>query len=1073
MLGINSINIYSQSNMFGLPYIDVYTPEQYKAHKQTWAATQDGRGVMYFANTTGVLEFDGYYWRLIKINNKNLVVRALFTDKTGRVFVGCPQTMGYLAPNKIGEMTYVSLVDKIENEKYRNFKGINSIFSLGDTIYFAGDDILFKYYNDKIISYPIKGLRQTHQVNGRIFIRISQKGLFEFINDKAQLLPQGNKYKDIGFINVLPYDDKIIIVTVRNGLLLYDGVKIQKLSTPIDDFLSKNRVISATMIQQNQYAIGTLSAGLIIVNKQWKFLQHLHSKVGLKDNLISNIYKDNCENLWLTGHNISYVLNSLPVSKFDAKQGLTSTTHAALEYNNILYTGSISGLYYQDLENIKNNRENSKAYFKQLGMPQNIWQIDTINGILLSATNMGVVEFQNQQTRYVVDNIGVWKLLRVNNNKLLIAGTNDGLLLLGYKAKQKKKKQFFGNWHIKNKVKGFNGKCRHIVIDKSNDLWLSHSTKLIKRLSFNRTMDSVSVKKYVIDDPIKDVGKKYVFRVNNKILVGTKNGIYQYSDKEDKFILSKDLNHLIEKGIQVVAMSVDDKGNIYYKQKRKSNKTDDYVYELGKFVLQDDGTYINYKKPFYRLRNSIYSMTALPNNKLLIGALKGFVMYQPNDKLYNKPYKTIIRSVELISQDSIIYGGCTIDSIANKTEITEVDFENNDLQFTFAAPYFDSPKSVVYKFYLEGNDKTWSDWETKNYKEYSNLTEGNYTFRVKAKNIYETESNEAVYSFTILPPWYRTAWAIVCYMLFVAMLIWGIVRLSVRRLRKQKEYLEQVVKERTAEIRLKNEQLSTKNKTIEEKNDNITASITYAKRIQEAMLPLLERIDNALEDYFILFKPRDIVSGDFYWFAERDGKIIFTAVDCTGHGVPGAFMSMIGSEILTTIVNKGITKPSEILDNKDMYVKKALKQDKTENHDGMDMSLCTIDKKNKIVEWAGANNPLIYIQNNKLTYIKGDLRSIGGYQIIPDVGSPDFTNHQISYKETPSYFYIFSDGFQDQFGGPKERKFMVKRLKQLILDNHKKPMEEQHKIYDSAIEEWMLGQEQTDDILLIGFKLTP
>ena len=381
------------------------------------------------------------------------------------------------------------------------------------------------------------------------------------------------------------------------------------------------------------------------------------------------------------------------------------------------------------------------------------------------------------------------------------------------------------------------------------------------------------------------------------------------------------------------------------------------------------------------------------------------------------------------------------------------------------------------------------------------------------QNIYDIESEEAIYTFTIKPPWYQTLWAYIGYGILIILIVWGIVRLSVRRLRLQKEHLEQLVKERTIEITIKNteleqqkeeimaqrdeieaqrdelsatnaelgekniqieaqrDKLSQTNKIIEEKNKNITASITYAKRIQEAMLPLREKINQALDENFILFKPRDIVSGDFYWFATKNDKIIYTAVDCTGHGVPGAFMSMIGSEILTTIVSQGITTPAEILDNKNKYVRKALKQEQTENQDGMDMSLCTIDKKTKTVEWAGAKNPMIYIQNNEMFHLKGDPQSIGGHQMTK--AEKKFTNYLVSYADATTYFYTFTDGFQDQFGGDKNRKFMVKRLKEIIFEIHQKPMEEQQKILDWYIEDWMKNVDQTDDILVVGFKLSP
>jgi serine phosphatase RsbU (regulator of sigma subunit) len=234
------------------------------------------------------------------------------------------------------------------------------------------------------------------------------------------------------------------------------------------------------------------------------------------------------------------------------------------------------------------------------------------------------------------------------------------------------------------------------------------------------------------------------------------------------------------------------------------------------------------------------------------------------------------------------------------------------------------------------------------------------------------------------------------------------------------------------------------------------------------MLPLKEKIDNALPVNFILYRPKDIVSGDYYWFAETDKKIIITAADCTGHGVPGAFMSMIGSQILTEIVSDGITSADEILTNQNFRIRKALKQDTTENHDGMDMALCSIDKETHLVEYSGAKNPLIYIQNEEITTIKADKQGIGGDQIKEDF---HYTKHEVQ-PDGNTWFYMFSDGYEDQFGGPEGKKFKIKNLRELIFKIHNEPPEKQREILNQTIEDW-IGQdgEQTDDIILMGFKL--
>jgi serine phosphatase RsbU (regulator of sigma subunit) len=260
---------------------------------------------------------------------------------------------------------------------------------------------------------------------------------------------------------------------------------------------------------------------------------------------------------------------------------------------------------------------------------------------------------------------------------------------------------------------------------------------------------------------------------------------------------------------------------------------------------------------------------------------------------------------------------------------------------------------------------------------------------------------------------------------------------------------------------------------IAEKNQNITASITYAQRIQAAMLTDTQNLQKLISQSFIFFKPRDIVSGDFYWFKEWTGnhgekKVLVAAVDCTGHGVPGAFMSMIGSNLLHQIVANDIVSPELVLQELHKGITTALHQENGENKDGMDMVLCTFDKKHKKVEFAGAKNKLLYIQNNEIHEIKGDKHPIGGKDKTES--SRTFTKHTIDTKQ-PTTFYLFTDGYQDQFGGIDNRKFMISQLKQLLLSIHSKEMAEQKTIVKDTIEKWRGKEHQIDDILVMGVKV--
>jgi len=264
-----------------------------------------------------------------------------------------------------------------------------------------------------------------------------------------------------------------------------------------------------------------------------------------------------------------------------------------------------------------------------------------------------------------------------------------------------------------------------------------------------------------------------------------------------------------------------------------------------------------------------------------------------------------------------------------------------------------------------------------------------------------------------------------------------------QKLERYSRDLEQTIEERTNEITVQKE-------IIEAKNQSIIESINYAKRIQDAALPRVEEIKESIPESFIYFKPRDIVSGDFYWFVKKGKKIIVTAADCTGHGVPGAFMSLIGNDLLNEIVTaRGVIESDKILNELHDSVRKALRQEENKSRDGMDLALCVIDTETKTLQYSGAKNPLVYFKNGEMTLIKGDKYPIGGVQFQVD---RHYTRHEVDLSE-PIMLYVFSDGYQDQFGRAKSEKFMSKNFRTLLQEIHDKPIEEQKQIFDDKFKE--------------------
>ena len=310
--------------------------------------------------------------------------------------------------------------------------------------------------------------------------------------------------------------------------------------------------------------------------------------------------------------------------------------------------------------------------------------------------------------------------------------------------------------------------------------------------------------------------------------------------------------------------------------------------------------------------------------------------------------------------------------------------------------------------------------------------------------------------------------------IFILFLILLFSILLLRQFKAKKE-ANILLAEQNEQIRIQKTEIESQRDLANQQKMDITDSIEYAKRIQNAVLPPLNFIKRNLPGHFILFKPKDIVSGDFYWMMNKDGKIIIAAADCTGHGVPGAFMSMLGTAFLNEIVTK-ITEnkhiyslqANEILNQLRDYIIESLHQTGAENEskDGIDIALCIIDSEKHKLQFAGAHNPLYLIKNKKLEVIKGDRMPVSIHQNA----HKSFKNHEIDIKEN-DIIYIFSDGYYDQIGGPKNRKYMSRNFRYLLLEIHEKPMDIQKEILDKTIEEWRGDNIQLDDILVIGIKL--
>lgn len=499
---------------------------------------------------------------------------------------------------------------------------------------------------------------------------------------------------------------------------------------------------------------------------------------------------------------------------------------------------------------------------------------------------------------------------------------------------------------------------------------------------------------------------------------------------------------------------------------------------------------------------SVYSITPDQSGNLWIGSDTGLLYYiplssslfyfNPVDGLINYAYTSsamdedgrvyaggehglslvhvAIDEQEAVIQRVVITGVYWIDQTA-KSEVyyavpdtVVLPLTHNALQINFAVLDLSRPEDNDFSYTFAKAGKNTGPFKpvTDHQVILNPLSRGKYVLILRGSNSNMVKTREdTTLVIMINPTFWRSGTALILYGILIALvLFFGFMKLSywsskMNQQGKEKELIAKQILEQKEELSLKNK--------------SITDSINYAKRIQTAMLPPFKMLKTDFPSSFILYMPKDIVSGDFYWINKMDEKIFVAAVDCTGHGVPGAFMSIIGFELFRKITSQeGLKRPSDILNRLNEDFHEIFKDVDVVLRDGMDVAFCSIDKSNKILEFSGAFNPLYLIRDNKITEIKGDRFAIGLDEI--DFMEQTFKNHLVPLQEG-DIIYIFSDGFADQFGGPDGKKYKYRRFKHLLLNMHQLEMEKQREILESNVVEWRGEQEQVDDILIIGIKI--
>ncbi len=1043
------LNVSSQTlNNLGKFFIRNYQPNEYKAHPQNWSAIQGDDGIMYFGNNDGILEYDGETWKTI---TGIFDVRALEKDSSGTIYAGGQNEIGYLERDEKGLMKYHSLTSQLD-DSLKNFYNIPSIVKYKEGICFIAFTGMFYFENKKLkkIWRPDNEFIFGFNIDGQVFLREKEKGLLHLVNDSLVLIKNGEKFKNQPIYMMQKYDkDKIIIGTDLELMLMnIADHTITPFTTNVDDYLLKNELYHGLKLYDKYFVLVTSYGGVVVIDTHGKLVQLFNKQTGLDNNNSHFAYIDNEQNLWLTTNNgLSYIETNSAISFFDTENGYADIPTSINKYNNTYFLGTLQNFYTLKIDTVLSENSNSFFEFTPIQKESNSFiDIKIIDEELYTVYRDGIYKIENNKLKKTLSFSICYSIHQLTyNRKFLLLGTSEGLYLI--------RKE--GNKLINlEQITDIRGAVRSIIEDKNKDIWIDINGDKIFRLELSVETGEYKVIEYDKEKGLTGNRPNVPALIHNNIYVITKNNVFEYDYNTDTFHECNTFPKIMEKNDTIKYDDMKEFGDSIFVATSSNG--------IGILYPDTNSAYNVDFTPFLREPSLMVFTTFIDTSKnwFWYSGTKNIYMYNINtNKKYDYPYKTLIRAV-YVNDDSVISYG-TYDN----TLPPEFDFSNNSLSFQFSAILYEHNNATMYSYKIENLDKSWSKWSPENKVKYPNIPHGDYTFKVKAINCYGTESDIAEYHFIILPPWYFSFGAFAGYFIILALIVYGIVYLNSKRLKAINLKLEKIIDERTFEINSKNKELNKRNKLI-------TDSIRYAKHIQEAVLPNEQILNKFFPESFIFFLPRDIVSGDFYWFSHHNDKLFIAAGDCTGHGVPGALMSIMGNTLLNEIVNeKKIYKPSVIFDHLNKRVISLLKQNEKDNQtrdDGMDISLCCFDKTKKTIEIASANHKVLIVKDNKNIIVDGDIYSIGG--LFSNKSEDGFTNHVVEYTENTK-IYLYSDGYQDQFGGTNNKKFMAERFEKLLIENSNLDFHTQYLNIKTNFEKWKQHNRQVDDILVIGIKV--
>lgn len=783
-----------ETHELGLPSIRHYTPREYGQAGQNWALTQGPDGLIYAGNNHGVLQYDGERWRLIRVANHS-AVRSLAVADDGRIYVGAQREMGYLEPDQAGQLQYHTMIDRIP-EHVRDFLDVWEIFIRHDGVYFATFDRLLRWNGERFDWWePQTSYHRAFDVGGRIIIRDRGAGLMEMGSDGLEPIAGGARFADIRIDVMLPWpgpagqnaltdQTEILVGTREEGFLIFDGQSWRRWSTQVDNEIRDALLYTGTWLPDGRLALGTTQAGVYFVNLDGSFGGHLDRAAGMEDEIVRFLHVDHQDGLWMAlDGGIARARGDVSLTRFDGRRGLPGRVNALHRHDGQLYAATNHALFAL-------NTDPQPGFERVEAFQAQTWALVSVGNELLAANNDGVFKVTGRAGEMIRrSERASFSLLasRFYPGRVYV-GLSNGLAVL---------ERTDDGWHDRGRVAGVWEQVRNMHELDDGRLWLGTAHSGAIRLQMPADLNSAELVPLDREDfhtghGLPHLDRNFVYSIDSEPVFTTSKGLMRFDEETQRFLLDPRFSDLFKgEPRRLTAIRQGPDGRIW--MHARNDETGEQ--ETGAAVPAGNGVYRWQSLPLQKLSGIYtYSIWSDDSGTLWFGGDEGLFRFEPaHAREAEWPFRALIRLVE-IEGGRLLYGGHG--ELPNPT-LTSTE---NQLRFELAAPSFIPRESIHYQVWLEEQDDDWSGWRREATERRGNLWEGNYRLRVRARDARGRISEEAVFAFQVLPPWYRTLWA---YFIFLAGLL-GLgllaVNLYYRRLAAQNRRLQLLVDERTAEL---------------------------------------------------------------------------------------------------------------------------------------------------------------------------------------------------------------------------------------------------------------------------------